>query len=104
MAFAPTNKGEVEEHSSRLDDFGFNSYLLPNNFEDDKAFWGYVSDARAELATSQLTFSIPPTIESAATSYTDMDTQPTASTARSHATESIWDEQQNVPATTLKNE
>ena len=106
MAFAPTNEGEVEEHSSRVtDDFGFSSCLLPNGFEDDEAFWGYVSDARAELATNPLTFPIPSTIESAATPYTEE--QPTASTARpltQHATESVLGELQSVPATTLKDE
>ena len=60
MAFAPMNEGEVERHSSRVID----------GYEDDEAFWGYVSDARAELTTNPLTFPIPrirPTIESDAT-------------------------------------
>ena len=90
--------------ANSFQDFGFSSYLLPNGFEDDEAFWGYVSDARAELATNPLTFPIPSTIESATTSYTE---EPTASTARpltQHATESILGELQNVPATTLNDE
>ena len=82
MAFAPTNEEEVERHSSRVtDDFGFNN-LLPDG---DEVFWGYVSDAQAELATNPLTFPIPSTIESASTSYTGLHTTHahlTASTAR----------------------
>ena len=87
--------------ANSFQDFGFSSYLLPNGFEDDEAFWGYVSDARAELATNPLTFPIPSTIESAATSYTE---EPTARPLTQHATESILGELQNVPATTLKDE
>ena len=117
MAFAPTNKREVEEHSSRVtDDFGFSSYLLPNSFEDDKAFWGYVSNARAKLATNPLTFPIPRPLNPPATPYTE---QPIASTARpltQRGTESILGELQMfqrlhlkmrmsiISATTLKDE
>ena len=42
MAFAPTNGGELEQHSSRMTDtFGFENQV-PGGFEDDKAFWAHV--------------------------------------------------------------
>ena len=102
MAFAPTNEAAV------YNDFGFKNFL-PDGFEDDEAFWGYVSDARAEFTANPLTFPIPP-IQPDATSYRGLHAfldQPTASTARpltQHATESVLDELQNVPASTLKDE
>ena len=109
MAFAPMNEGDG---SGVTDDFGFKA-LLPDGFEDDEAFWGYVSDARAELATNPLTFPIPPTIDSDATSYTALTglsthtflDQPTASTARpltQQQGKGVLGELQNVPA--LKDE
>ena len=89
-----------------MDDFGFNS-PLPDGFEDNEVFWGYVSDAQAELATNPLTFPIPSTIESAATSYIGLHT--THATSRQHdplANKSVLGELQNVPASTctLKDE
>ena len=42
MALAPTNGGELEQHSSRMtDNFGFEN-LVPDGFENDEAFWAHV--------------------------------------------------------------
>ena len=42
MALAPTNGGELEQHSSRVtDNFGFEN-LVPDGFENDEAFWAHV--------------------------------------------------------------